>query len=535
MRDAAGLVGGIGGSRAVWVLVAAVVGMAAGVVARRGVAGRAESAAAVEGLAPAGGAATKAGDRGGSGGTGAAVGGSAKVGVGLRSDDTGEGLLALDGAELYERLGLWLVDAPVGEVARFWAAYQQRAEIDTWAMDLVFARWTRLDPLGAVRGAGEKGAGSAWWAWAINDPAAAVAKVTELAPDKAGFVMRAIGSFHPELAQQVLAEHPEFGESNAVEGIAEGLARDDPRAALEFLREHQRYDTEVMEEWVRDDPQAAFEWVSKQSRGFPSGHFIQTFIATLERENPEALAELAAAQPAGRLRREMEAALFRSVLDRDPEAALAQARASATPRLAGERLAEIGQRLVARDPQRAFAVYSEMLERCPDAMSRWQMIEYPNGSSGSGGAVAGVIDFTQQLVQADPRRMMELAVAAEPEVGNDHWESLFGRVSDTWARQDAAGFGEWVDAQEAGPHRDGAAGVLAAALGTQRRFDEAAEWVARVVDERQRERAIERLAQEWAGADRAAAAAWLGQVEVSDRLRKQLDAQLRAREEQGRQ
>ncbi len=520
--------------------VAALVGLAAGIGARRVADGGRAAAQAGQGPAArvargahgahdaAGGAA--GGARGGPGAMAAAAAAAA-----LRSDDTVEGLLALAGAEFYDRLALWLVDAPAGEVARLWAAYQQRAEIDTWAMDLVFARWTRLDPLGAVRGAGEKGRGSAWWAWAINDPAAAVARVTELAPDQAGFVMRALGSFHPELARQVLAEHPEFGEWNALEGIAEGMARDDPRAALEFLREHQRYfDTKVLEKWARDDPQAAFEWARGQSNGFYGGQFMRTLLATLERENPAALAELAAAQPPGRLRREMDAALFRSTLDRDPEAALQQARASQSPRLAAERLAEVGQRLAASDPERAFAVYAEMLERCPDALSRWLRVVHPNGSSGSGGPVDGVNEFTERLVRADPPRMMELAITTGPGEQDDHWEDLFGQVSKTWAQQDAEALGAWVEAQPSGPHRDDAADALAEVLGNQQRFDEAAEWLARVDDERRREPAIERLVSRWAGADRAAAEEWLGQAAVSEELRERLDAQLRAREEQER-
>ncbi len=516
---------------------AALVGLAAGVGARRAADGRAAAAqagqAAAERLAPGAGGGP-GGARGGARGAAGAMA-AADMAAGLRSDDTVEGLLALEGAEFYDRLGLWLVDAPAGEVARLWAVYQQRAEIDNWAMDLVFARWTRLDPLGAVRGAGAKGSGSAWWSWAINDPAAAVARVTELAPDKAGFVMRAIGSFHPELAQQVLAEHPEFGEWNAIEGIAEGMARDDPRAALEFLREHQRFfDTGVLEDWARDDPQAAFEWARSQSGGFYGGQFMRTLVAMLERENPEVLAELAAAQPPGRLRRELDAALFRNTLDRDPEEALQQARASQTPRLAAERLAEVGQRLAGRDPERAFAIYAEMLERCPDAMSRLQMVEYPGGSTGTGGAVGGATEFTEQLVRANPQRMMELALATGPEAPNRYSESLFDRVAGTWAQQDAEAFGAWVEVQPGGPHRDDAANALADVLAGRQRFDEAAEWLVRVDDERRREPAIERLVARWAGADRAAAAAWLGQAEVSEELRERLDAQLREREEQER-
>jgi hypothetical protein len=339
----------------------------------------------------------------------------------FKSDDTLDDLLAAEDSELYGRLALWLLDAPLADVERFWSAYQKGREPDPPAADLLFARWTRLDPEGALRLAGASHQWRVWWGWALNDPLTAIARVAELAPEHEDSVLRALGQFHPKLAARMLAEHPEFMGQSAIQDLADGLARTDPAAALDFLRQQDYGDSsKLLREWARDDPRAAFEWPQKWLGGFATTQQLMSVIDTLERENPAALRELASDQPPGALRRQMEAAAFRSLLDSDPAEALRQARATESPRVAAERMAELAQRMVAQDSAQAFVLFAELLDRYPNALCDQNTVEYPDGGEFEGPPKA-VSELADKLLGIDPRRVQASAMAARVEHAEGGW------------------------------------------------------------------------------------------------------------------
>jgi hypothetical protein len=444
----------------------------------------------------------------------------------LRSTDTPDDLMALGDRELYGRLALWLLDATTADLAGFWTAYQAKQEPEIWVADLLFARWTRLDPDDALRAAGKDHQHQVWWAWAINDPATAVARVAGLGPDLMGSVLRAIGQFHPELLDQVMAAHPEYVTGGAIEGVAKGLFRDDPAAALDFLRQHgQGYDTKLLREWAHDDPKAAFAWVRNQLGGYQTASQLNTVIDTLERENPALLRELASEQPPGKLRRQLDAAIFRNLLETDPAAALAQARATESPRLAAERLAEAARRMVAKDPDHAFALLSELLEKCPTAFNHQTWTRYPTGGSGGGGALAGVNDLGSALVGIDPRRALEAVETRMTAMGGNAWESWEGpatALAAQWAQRDLEGFCGWLDEQPPGEAQTAGTRMVVGQLTERQAFQEAAQRAAKVADESLRNNLVSTIARSWVGHDRAAAVAWFEQLELPDEVRQNI-------------
>ncbi len=447
--------------------------------------------------------------------------------TGMRSADTLDDLLAIDDAEdLYARLALWLLDAPEDDLAAFWDVYGKRRNRDTFTIDLLFSQWAKTNPLGAIEAA--KGGGQAgipWWAWAVHDPDAAIAAVRGASKEMSGFVMRAIGQFHPERAMQVLEENPGFAQWNGIEGIVNGLARTDPEAALAFQRKHGRtHDTNAIEKLTREDPHAALEWL----RGQPRGHDATSetaFLRTLERETPEMLAELAATTPSGELKWKLESAAFRHLAETNPAEALAQARAAGSPRLAAERLAVIGMGMADSDPGKALEIFQELFKACPDATDRTIWTRYPNGSSGGGGAIEGVQPFIDGLVAADPQAAMDAASQggdAATLAGGMETHAV-ASVARTWARQDLEGFGGWVESQEPGPLQDHGAVILTNDLASRGEYSRALDWSSRMSDENMRRSSAQNAFQLWQSSDQEAAAEWLRQTELPEDLQKALE------------
>lgn len=446
---------------------------------------------------------------------------------GMRSADTLDDLLAIDDAEdLYARLALWLLDAPEDEVAAFWDVYGKRRNRDTFTIDLIFSQWTRTNPLGAIEAAKGSGhEGIPWWAWAVHDPDAAIAAVRGASKDMSGFVMRAIGQFHPERAMQVLEENPGFAQWNGIEGIVNGLARTDPEAALAFQRKHGRtHDTNAIEKLTREDPHAALEWLRAQPRG-EDATSETAFLRTLERETPEMLAELAATTPSGELKRKLESAAFRHLAETNPAEALAQARAAGSPRLAAERLAVIGKGMAESDPGKALEIFQELIKACPDATNRTIWTRYPNGSSGGGGAIEGVQPFIDGLVAADPRAAMDAASrgseATTPSLGME--SHALTSVARTWVRQDLEGFAGWLEGQPAGPLQDHGAVILTNDLGSRGEYTRALDWSTRMADENSRRSSAQNTFGLWLGNDPGAANEWLRQTELPEDLQKALE------------
>ena len=437
----------------------------------------------------------------------------------LKSADTVDSLLAVsDPQDLYARLALWQLDAPVADLAAFWDGYLRidRAKRDTEVIDLLFSQWTRRDPavaIAAAKGSGHDGI--PWWAWAINDPAAAVAAARCAPKEMAGFVMRAIGQFHPEIARQTLEENPKFGEWNGLEGIIRGLARTDPLAALDFQLTHdQVWDTKAIDALARDNPHLALEWLRKHPITWPMSDYHEgTFLRTLRRENPEMLAELAASLPAGEMKRKFEKQAFDYLLEIQPDEALKQARAATSPRLQAERLAMVGAKLADEDPQAALAIFSEVFKVLPDAASRMLWVKTPNGGSGSGGPIDGLQPLVDALVAADPLAALTASTTTDGGVDAGNRRDL---VADSWARQDTDGFAAWVEAQPPGPANDKYIQIASRTFAQRGQYEDSIGWLMRISDESRRWPVVQNSFMDWFYRDRDASRKWLEQADLPE-------------------
>lgn len=435
-----------------------------------------------------------------------------------RSTDRVEDLAALDGLELYGRLALWLTEADEAQVAEFWAGYREREQRDMWTVDLIFDRWTRLNPRAAIQaGEGSGFDGIPWWAWAMNDPDAALAATVAEKGKYGGHVMRSIGQFHPEMVEAAIAEYPGVLEWNAVEGIGEGMMRSDPQAALEFLIARDGPLNEALEKWLREDPRAAWQWAREHSKDLGYQDTGDLAIATLEREDPAMLRELVKTLPEGKDKRQVEAAIFRDLLATDPEAALEEARNAGAPKLVAERLALIGQQAVADDPERGFEMMDELLKSLPDPLSVTQKVVYPNGSSNSAGALPGATELVSALLAADPHRTFEMMTA-----GNQEPSPAEQNLQWIWIRQDEGGFGEWLNELDPGGTRDRGAKLMAQNLINRGQSAEAVEWAMSASTEDARNYAMSDLAGIWKHSDPEGLREWYEQAEIPDSMRERL-------------
>jgi len=504
-----------------WTLVAAAAGYFAGDLARERDPGPVEPAPEMIATAEHPGTARQDADVGAEQKTATLLAGA----VTLKSHDTLADLLAVtDDYELYPRLALWLLDAGEADMAAFWDGYRKRSDRNSWTVDLIFSQWTRLNPADAIEAAKGSGhEGIPWWAWAINDPDAAVAAARNAPAGMAGFVMRSVGQFHPARALKFLEDNPDFAQWNAVEGIVEGIGRDDPEAALDFLRGYdQRQNTNPIETWTRRDPEGALEWLRQNPR-IADGTQEDAFLRTMEYEHPEMLAGLAESMPPGALKRKLEAAAFRELVKDNPQQALAAARATEAPRLAAERFTEIGRGMVADDPRGAMGMLAELFKTYPDATNGGVSTGFPVGSRRSQGGVAGVHEFMQELVAIDPQAAMEAVTGAGEKNGSEPGlAKAAALVGNGWITRDFDGYSNWIQAQQDGPLRNGGAAVIATHLVASAKYDEAMDWAAQVSDPAQAMSVLGQTFQPWLFNDVGAASAWLEQAQLSDQSRKYL-------------
>ncbi|MCW1883845.1 hypothetical protein OKA04_03845 [Luteolibacter flavescens] len=428
----------------------------------------------------------------------------------LKSTDTVESLLALDDASLYRHLALWLLDADERQMQAFLQGYDERSEADDEVLKLLFARWTKLNPQGALDAAksDDTKLSACWWAWAMNDPETAVREVPgEFFDD----VMQSLARFHPQRVKWAIEAHPEHGDYHMdFEQIAMDLAATDPAGALLFLRKRGGSgETEVIERWTREDPHSALAWLEEHPDR-TGGDFEEEFIETLEEAHPELLAELAARSRSGMLKWQLERAAFAHLSKSDPAAALEMARSTDSPRIKAERLALLGHEMIAGDPRQALARFDEVFQTLPDALNRISQIRYSDGGTDTEtvDAIAGVGDFIEGLVAADPRATMDVA--------SRHGVEVMARVGGKWASENLEDFSGWLSEQPPGPLRDRGKTAVARRLSSASRYADALQSAGQIEDEDSRTSLRVEILIDWKNAEPAAADAWIDGAELSE-------------------
>jgi len=396
----------------------------------------------------------------------------------LHSSDTLESLLALDDASLYSRLALWMMDAGKEDIEAFWQGYRQHKSRSNDINDLIFINWTRLDPQAAIAAA--KGTGDehyAWWAWACHDPKGSLAAAIAENKDRVNNVAWGIGEFHPEWLMEHFDEIPESGHAMALRGLVKWDDTDKPLEILNFLKKHDEgFNSRIFASLIRRDPWAAYDWIKNNDSTIDryygsSESAMQQLVKSMGETQPDALERLIAQTPSGNAKRQMEAVLFENLVKTDPEAALEQANSTKAPRIAAERLAAVGLTMTRTDPDKAIELTKKLFEVYPDALDATVWVRYPNGASGSGGAIRQVEELVDGLMDTQPQRLLEM-MPPKKEGG----DSSFSRLAGKWADRDLTGFTNWVNGQTDPVVRDQSAGIVVNQLAEQHQFREAVDW-----------------------------------------------------------
>jgi hypothetical protein len=393
------------------------------------------------------------------------------------SKDTLETLAALNDNELYSRLAAWMIDASEQDIAAYWNGYLKKQNRSNDITDLVFINWTRLNPQGAIAAtAGTSSDHYAWWAWAAHDPKAALAAALAANPDRVNNVAWGIGEFHPDWLRKHFNELPESARGNAFSGLSKWGGAEDPLEMIKFRQENKLgFDNATFTALVRKDPWSALDWVKENPKmNSGNGDAMQMLVKQMAMDRPDDLARLVTETPSGDAKRKMEAALFDNLVKTDPEAALEQAKATDTPRTAAERFAAIGLTVVKSDPDQAFSLAKDLLTACPTATEFMTMVQYPNGGSGSGGALAGVSELMESLMAKDPSRLMDLASGLQKDERGGN--KAFNNLSSQWVERDLVAYTGWVNQQTDPDVRDRGAGVLVNQLMNDEHFQDAVDW-----------------------------------------------------------
>ena len=460
---------------------------------------------------------------------------SAAITVAPGSDDTLEELLQAKGADLEEKLPLWLSGASSGEIAKLWAAWCERGLPDAWHANLLFAHWFEVDPKAATAAAGVDGRPSVAWVRAMRDPESMLAAIGQLPLRDATAAASALCDFDPEVALKAFASRPGLATPAAVRRLAVHHANHgDPKAALNLMRRYQAGDLPVvMRRWTRDDPEAALAWLKAQPHDGPRDLSLEHFTRLLAATDIARLGDLAARQPHGRIRREMERAVFHMTVETQPEEAHSMARRHESPRIAAEWFAEIGRRQIADDSERAFETLGEMLAACPDAMWIHDRVAETNGFGTVTFEVPGVKDFATSLLNVDPGRALDVALATHakvPGIFRNPWNGALGRLADMWSERDLEGFRQWLEKHREGPVLDGGAGLLAWTYAHRGNFPEALRWALSIGDEQELAGRIDEVAERWAKQDPEALRQWLESAKLPDPLRSRIHRSLEKNE-----
>ncbi|RYD23312.1 MAG: hypothetical protein EOP88_04685 [Verrucomicrobiaceae bacterium] len=434
-----------------------------------------------------------------------------------RSAETVESLAAQGASASYADLAVWLVDADAAEIAAYWESGKE-AKLDGDKERLIFLNWTRLDPQAAISAvAGTDRAGMAWWAWAANDPKAALASGSG---DRLKDVARGIGEFQPKWLMENFDQIPEAVRQDALGGLLTWKENEDPAATLDFLKQQgSPFNATLFRTFCRKDPWAAYDWLQKNKRnGFVSDRALDTLLDAMKSSHPDDLDRLAAMTPSGQVKRKVEDFVFESLLARDPEEALKRAKGMDAPLVAALRLGQVGASVLATDPEKAFGIGADILASGLSDLNPGKKIETGDGNSMSYSAddESPALKFLDSLMAKDPARVMEMAMAGmEGKV-----TPTFQNFCHNWSTTDLTAYSKWVDTLQDPQARVTAATRVITALSSGGRFEEAAALAAR--DPAKYQGGLYQLTSDWSQSNPEAVAAWLESTEMDGELKGQL-------------
>lgn len=464
------------------------------------------------------------------------------------------------------------------DLPRLLATFDAKPEGDEARLrSLAFTIWTETDPEAATRWAHAAGEGatslarSALNAWANRDPAAASAWACGLPSSPAAHQLAG-------LALSTLAEADLAHARSLVEGLApdfrdavmpallKQLAKADPAAAVRAHAAatwkngegfYQMRDT--LAAWAKQDPRAALEWLVAQPRQHSGmlGHWVGSLA-----QNPDeihALSTAIASLPGLPDRPEMLADLLFSRGTDHPTETLAWLDSLGDSELRADVLTRLGQRHYTDNPEKTlpFALaqpasknrnqnigrlLSAWAKINPSAALDWIGQQTDPGVRNAALQVQGVLlaDIAREEPELalaewnalqDPRaRQAAVAPILEAWGQKDPGAALRWATEQSgsgiyprqelvyaWARQDPAAAVAWAEEFALGKpdqphHQHFTDQIMASLAGTwQNRAPraETADLYARIRDEKLRTRTLENHVREWLAADQAGARAWL--------------------------
>jgi len=443
----------------------------------------------------------------------------------LRSHDTLDELLALGDQVTYQRLALWLLDAPPGEIAAYWQAHTTAKKRDRNITDLIMASWTRIDPQGATSAvAGTRFEDFAWWAWAAHDPQAALSAAMATNPSRVPNVAWGIGEFHPKWLREHFGEIPSSARRMAMQGLEKWGETRDPLVTCEFLKD-QGMDPPrlLLRHFIEQDPMAAWNWLSENNGRFSRSNASATrrmefFLRMLRESHPDILEQIAAETPPGKQKEQVETAIFDHLLATNPDTAVKQALAIKDRNLAYKRLSAAVSHLLTTNPDRAFEIAGQLFGHRSDDTQENPGMTAPTGN---GTITLSNYSETRQLLEklsmTDFARTVQLDDSPPDRIQPFQLAEI--AVKD-WARADPDGVAKWFDEEATPELRKRALAPYLQVLFDEGQFEEAA----RHVEESDNPGGYaEELLYEWRFTNRERALQWLENADIpaerKDKLR----------------
>lgn len=313
---------------------------------------------------------------------------------------------------------LWAQSASSSEIARLWKELSNDPS-STWQhRKQLMSVWIRKDREGVFAHVRASRSEEMFYrALARIDPTEALARAKDRGSYVWGMTLSVIAEDDPQKAISLLSECGSQTSWSVLRGIANGLMKEDPRAALGFLNTtRERWiQVECLKRWAMDDPAGALDWAVDHN---PEG--ILKLVGRILEKDPELLARKVEEMPAGRVKRDLQVARAGWILKQDPKAAIqfAKAQPIGVRKLA---LSKIGAEL----PSEASELKMEVLQ---------SLVQENDGKDQS--AMNRVPEWIMEELLRDPPAVMEIYEENAP-------ANLAPLVTD-WTRKDPEKSVAWL-------------------------------------------------------------------------------------------
>jgi hypothetical protein len=340
-----------------------------------------------------------------------------------------EQVMQTDGLERYAAISRYLLNASGDECRDLYNAMEAQGELDHYFWDMIFLRWAEVDPLSAVK-FGKK-TSAAMWAWAKNDPDAALEY--GLVHNQGSEVLRAISQDDAAKGIELLRKYPQLATRTVWEGVIGGLESANPQAAVEFALDHNVSMYNSMKNWAVNDPEGALDFALDQKDPERRMKSLEQVLDKISENNPARAFAVIEDLPMGKIREDLRNRILAVSVETDPDITIESVRAVASPRERREALRYMTSKIVHSDPDRALELLAE--------------------SRTESGGIDG--DIVSPIGAALARTRPEAALRFCQDSPNDRKTgSMAQQVASHWVKEDPMVASKWIRDQPAGEARD---------------------------------------------------------------------------------